>query len=44
MATRKAIMELNSSFNNKYKYAIFAKSKVYDENFQTLGKRVKKQI
>jgi ribonuclease P protein component len=36
MATRKAIMELNSSFNKKYKYAIFAKAKVYDENFQTL--------
>ena len=36
MATRKAIMELNSSFNKRYKYAIFAKAKVYDENFQTL--------
>ena len=36
MATRKAIMELNSSFNKRYKYAIFAKAKVYDENFQIL--------
>ena len=36
MATRKAIMELNSSFNKNYKYAIFAKAKVYDENFQIL--------
>jgi ribonuclease P protein component len=44
MATRKAIMELNSSFNNKYKYAIFAKAKVYDENFQTLVKELKNKF
>ncbi len=41
MAARKAIIELNSSFNNKYKYAIFAKAKVYDENFQTLVEELK---
>ena len=44
MATRKAIMELNSSFNNKYKYAIFAKAKVYDENFQTLVEELKNKF
>ena len=36
MAARKAIVELNSSFNNKYKYAIFAKAKVYDVDFQIM--------
>ena len=44
MATRKAIMELNSSFNKKYKYAIFAKAKVYDENFQTLVEELIKKF
>ena len=44
MATRRAIIELNSSFNNKYKYAIFAKAKVYDENFQTLVEELKSKF
>lgn len=32
MAARKAITEIDS-FNNKYKYAVFAKSKIYDVDF-----------
>ena len=44
MATRKAIVELNSAFNNKFKYAIFAKSKVYDENFQHLVEELKNKF
>lgn len=44
MATRKAIMEPDSSFNKKYKYAIFAKAKVYDENFQTLVEELIKKF
>jgi ribonuclease P protein component len=32
MAARKAISEIDS-FNNKYKYAVFAKSKIYDVDF-----------
>ena len=44
MAARKAIEELNSSFNNTYKYAIFAKAKVYDENFQKLVDELKNKF
>ncbi len=44
MATRKAIVELSSSFNRKYKYAIFAKAKVYDENFQNLVEELKSKF
>ena len=44
MATRKAIVELSSSFNKKYKYAIFAKAKVYDENFQNLEEVLKRKL
>ena len=44
MATRKAIVELSSSFNKKYKYAIFAKAKVYDENFQNLVEELKSKF
>ena len=44
MATKKAITELNSSFNKNYKYAIFAKAKVYDENFQILVEELIKKF
>ena len=36
MATRKAIIEIGEGFNKKLKYAIFAKPKVYDDNFQNI--------
>jgi ribonuclease P protein component len=36
MATRKAIIEIKKNFQTKFKYAIFAKSKIYDENFQNI--------
>ena len=36
MATRKAIIEIGEEFNKKLKYAIFAKPKVYDDNFQNI--------
>lgn len=36
MATRKAIIEIKNNFKKKFKYAIFAKSKIYDENFQNI--------
>jgi ribonuclease P protein component len=35
MAARKAITEIDS-FNNKYKYAVFAKSKIYDVDFNKI--------
>jgi ribonuclease P protein component len=35
---------LNSAFSNKFKYAIFAKSKVYDENFQSLVEELKNKF
>ena len=36
MATRKAILEIQKKFKKKFKYAIFAKSKIYDENYQNI--------
>ena len=36
MATRKAIIEIKKNFQTKFKYVIFAKSKIYDENFQNI--------
>jgi len=36
MATRKAIIEIKNNFKKKFKYAIFAKPKIYDENFQNI--------
>ena len=36
MAARKAIEEMKTSFNKKVKYAIFAKAKVYDVDFQII--------
>jgi ribonuclease P protein component len=35
MAARKAISAIDS-FNNKYKYAVFAKSKIYDVDFNKI--------
>jgi ribonuclease P protein component len=35
MAARRAITEIDS-FNNKYKYAVFAKSKIYDVDFNKI--------
>ncbi len=35
MAARKAISDIDS-FNNKYKYAVFAKSKIYDVDFNKI--------
>ena len=35
MAARKAITEIDS-FNNKYKYAVLAKSKIYDVDFNKI--------
>jgi ribonuclease P protein component len=40
MATHKALTEIDS-FNNKYKYAIFAKTKVYDINFASMVEELK---
>ena len=42
MATRKAIEEMKTSFNKKMKYAIFAKAKVYDVDFQIMVDELKK--
>ena len=39
MAARKAITEIDS-FNNKYKYAVFAKSKIYDVDFNKIVKEL----
>ncbi|NBP31025.1 MAG: 50S ribosomal protein L34 [Proteobacteria bacterium] len=39
MAARKAITEIDS-FNNKYKYAVFAKSKIYDVDFDKIVKEL----
>ena len=36
MATRKAILKNKNSFKTQFKYAIFAKSKIYDETFQNI--------
>jgi len=44
MATRKAIEEMKTSFNKKMKYAIFAKAKVYDVDFQIMVDELKKKI
>ena len=40
MAVRKAITEIDS-FNNKYKYAVFAKSKIYDVDFNKIVQELK---
>jgi ribonuclease P protein component len=44
MATRKAIEEMKTSFNKKMKYAIFAKAKVYDVDFQIMVNELKKKF
>jgi ribonuclease P protein component len=44
MATRKAIEEMKTSFNKKMKYAIFAKAKVYDVDFQIMVDELKKKF
>ena len=36
MAARKAITEIEKKFKRKFKYAIFAKSKIYNENYQNI--------
>ena len=36
MAVRKAIMEIEKEFKKKFKYAIFAKPKVYNETYQVI--------
>ena len=36
MAARKAIIEIEKKFKRKFKYAIFAKSKIYNENYQKI--------
>ena len=36
MATKKAILEIQKKFKNKFKYAIFAKPKIYNENYQNI--------
>jgi ribonuclease P protein component len=36
MATRKAILEIETNFKKKFKYAVFAKSKIYDVKFQEI--------
>ena len=36
MATRKAITEIKKNFQTRFKYAIFAKPKIYDEKFQNI--------
>ena len=36
MAARKAIIGIEKKFKRKFKYAIFAKSKIYDENYQNI--------
>jgi len=36
MATKKAIEEIEKKFKKKFKYAIFAKSKVYNEDYQNI--------
>ena len=36
MATRKAITEMKKSFQTRFKYAILAKPKIYDEKFQNI--------
>jgi len=36
MAVRKAIIEIEKKFKKKFKYAIFAKPKVYNENYKII--------
>ena len=36
MAARRAIIEIEKKFKTKFKYAIFAKSKIYNENYQNI--------
>ena len=36
MAVRKAIIEIEKKFKKEFKYAIFAKSKIYNENYQNI--------
>ena len=36
MATKKAILEIQKNFKKKFKYAIFAKPKIYEENYQNI--------
>ena len=36
MATRKAILEIGLKFEKKFKYAIFARPKIYNEEFQNI--------
>ena len=36
MATKKAILEIQKKFKKKFKYAIFAKPKIYEENYQNI--------
>ncbi|MBM5786616.1 MAG: ribonuclease P protein component [Pelagibacterales bacterium] len=43
MAALKAIRELNN-FNKSYQYAVFAKSKVYDANFENLVEEFKNKL
>ena len=44
MATRKAILENKDNFKKKFKYAIFAKSKIYDETFQIIVNEIIKKL
>ncbi len=44
MATRKAILENKNHFKKKFKYAIFAKSKIYDETFQIIVDEIIKKL
>lgn len=36
MAARKAIVEIEKKFKKKFKYAIFAKSKIYNEKYRNI--------
>ena len=36
MAARRAIIGIENKFKRKFKYAIFAKSKIYNENYQNI--------
>ena len=36
MATKAAINEIEKKFKKKFKYLIFAKSKIYNENYQNV--------
>ena len=44
MAIRKAIGETKNHFNKKLKYAIFAKAKVYDVDFQIMVDELKNKF